>query len=58
METVNIPIRATYRITDSKPICISQDRVDVPVNTIADLIAPAFGLVEADNNGLSTSQET
>ena len=46
-ETINIPVRVTYRIVDGKPIRVSEERADVPLETIVELFAKAFGLQKA-----------
>jgi len=46
-ETINIPIRVTYRIVDGEPVRISEERADVPLDALVELFAQAFGLQKA-----------
>jgi hypothetical protein len=46
-ETINIPLRVTYRIVDGEPVRVSEERADVPLEAIVKLFAQAFGLQKA-----------
>lgn len=42
-ETIRVPIRAHYRIIDSKVVKESAEYADVPVDAIAELLIRGFG---------------
>ena len=44
-----IPVKATYRIIDGKPIKIAANYADIPADTIARLLIRGFGLPVLDN---------
>jgi hypothetical protein len=46
-ETINIPLRVTYRIVDDQPVRISEERADVPLEALVEIFARAFGLQKA-----------
>lgn len=49
-ETINIPIKATYRISGDSFTKIDEIRADVPVDAIAKIFAEHFGLDKAVNS--------
>lgn len=42
METINVPIRATYRYIDGEMVMVDAEYADVPVDAVARLLGPAF----------------
>lgn len=50
METITVPIKASYQIIDGKPVMVSADYANVPVDAVARLLMHGFG-VEAEGVG-------